>query len=164
VFDTRADLLGALAATPDVLDALLGDLDPAVARAAPGIDGAWSAVEVAYHLRDAEEMAVERVRRMLDEDEPLLPGYDQEALAVQRDYAGAVAADVLAAFRTHRERQLTQVRALAPEAWARGGRHEQAGPITIEGYLAHLVAHDAQHLGQVARAIRAARATAPGDE
>lgn len=56
------------------------------------------------------------------------------------------------------------LRALAPEAWARGGRHAQAGPITIEGYLAHLVAHDAQHLGQVARAIRAARATAPGDE
>ena len=64
----------------------------------------------------------------------------------------------LASFMAQRAELVAALRGLDDAGWARRGLHEEAGPITIEGLLAHIVSHDIQHIGQMARALRDARA------
>jgi hypothetical protein len=157
MYDTTRDLVDALAAGPDALDGLLVGVDDDLARRAKGGDEGWSVVEVVCHLRDVEERAVERVQAMRDQDEPLLAAYDQDAWAIERDYAGADLRGAAAAFGRHRADHVATLRALSAAGWARTGRHAEQGPVTVENHTIHLATHDVQHLAQVARALRAAR-------
>ena len=87
MYDTNRDLIDALAAGPDALEGMLTGVDADLARRARGGDEGWSVVEVVCHLRDAEERAAERMRAIRDEDDPRIAGYDQDAWAMERDYA-----------------------------------------------------------------------------
>ena len=53
----------------------------------------WSPLEYACHVRDVHLLFAERLRLMLDEDEPAFANWDQDATAVERDYAGQDPAD-----------------------------------------------------------------------
>jgi len=162
VYDTAQDLVDGLAAGPDALAGVLAGVDDDLARRATGGDEGWSVVEVVCHLRDVEERALERARAMRDEEDPAIPGYDQDAWAAERNYAGQPLAAAAAAFGRHRREHVALLAALPPGGWRRTGRHEELGRITIEGQALHIATHDTQHLAQVARALRHARA-AGGD-
>lgn len=56
----------------------------------------WSALEYAAHVRDVHVLFAERVRLMLDEEEPTFANWDQDATAIEADYAGQDPADVAA--------------------------------------------------------------------
>ena len=77
MYNTPQDLLDALQATPDTLQALLRDVTHAQAAVAHGGDENWWVVEVVCHLRDTEERGLERMRRMGDTSNPKIAGYDQ---------------------------------------------------------------------------------------
>jgi hypothetical protein len=158
MYDTARDLVDSLAAAPDALEGLLAGVDDDLARRARGGDEGWNIVEVVCHLRDCEERAVERDRSMRDEVEPLLEAYDQDAWAIERGYAGDDLRRALAAFEAHRAAHVADLRALPAAAWERAGRHTELGRITILGQVIHIATHDVQHLGQIARALRDARA------
>ncbi len=60
--------------------------------------GVWSPLEYACHVRDVHVVFGERVRLMLEEDGPRFADWDQDATALERDYASqdpAVVADEL---------------------------------------------------------------------
>src|SRR5258708_24050518 len=46
----------------------------------------WSAVEVVGHMIDKMQIWASRVERLLVEERPALPGYDLDALVLDRDY------------------------------------------------------------------------------
>src|SRR5579885_3784594 len=98
MYDSATEMIEALRATPDVLQALLRGVTPERARTARGGDENWSVVEVICHLRDAEERALERMRAMRDEENPPIHGYDQEAWARERNYAADDLDNALSAF------------------------------------------------------------------
>jgi hypothetical protein len=161
MYDTTRDVLDALRAAPDALDGLLDGVDDDLARRARGGDEGWSLVEIVCHLRDCEERAVERLRAMLDDDQPFLAAYDQDAWAVERGYADDDLRRAAAAFATHRAAHVAALRDRSPGAWERRGTHEELGPITILGQAIHIATHDVQHLAQIARALRDARGAGP---
>jgi hypothetical protein len=47
----------------------------------------WSPLEYACHVRDVNATFADRVRRMLDEDEPVFANWDQDVTAIEKDYA-----------------------------------------------------------------------------
>src|SRR6266498_378731 len=96
--DNRDYLIDALRAAPAVLEGLLDGCTQAQAQAARGGDENWSVVEVMCHMRDAEERALERMRAMRDEQNPRIEGFDQEAWARERNYAGSNLREALNAF------------------------------------------------------------------
>ena len=53
-------------------------------RPAPG---KWSALEYGCHVRDVFRRYDERLHLMLSETDPLFPNWDQDATAVEDDYA-----------------------------------------------------------------------------
>jgi hypothetical protein len=153
LYNVPADLLDGFSAGPEIFEALLSDCTQEQAQAARGGDENWSVVEVVCHLRDAEERSLERMRAMRDQDNPLLPAYDQELWATERDYASADLRGAFADFLRYRRQHLSELRALSPAAWERPGTHEEQGVITISAHTAHLLAHDAQHAAQIARQL-----------
>ena len=52
-------------------------------RPAPDV---WSPLEYGCHVRDVHVLFAQRVRLMLDEDEPTFANWDQDATAVESDY------------------------------------------------------------------------------
>lgn len=155
MFNERAELLDVYRATPTTLRALVRGLPDEVIRAPGDEEGeaGWSIVEIVCHLRDAEERVIERVRRMRDEDHPTLAGYDQAVLADESNYQHQSFTRALAAFDRLRGEQITILEALDHAGWQRAGLHEEVGEITIQQLTAHMAAHDAVHLAQIARGI-----------
>jgi hypothetical protein len=149
---TREELLKTMRATPPVLRALVREVPIERLRQRPDPDG-WSAAEVICHLADTEERALARVRRMLDEDHPVLPGYDQAALAVERGYGELDPHAEIERYARLRTEQLALLESLDDEGWQRTGRHSEHGPMSIETYVSHTTAEDVDHLAQIARAL-----------
>ena len=89
MYDLQHDLLEAYQTTSEILNGLLDGIGAEEARSARGGDENWSVVEVLCHLRDAEEFFIKRFQAMRDQDNPVITGYDQEALARDRNYKDA---------------------------------------------------------------------------
>jgi hypothetical protein len=107
----------------------------------------FSALEQLCHVRDIEiDGYQQRFRRTLDEDRPLLPSIDSEALSVERDYAGADAAAVLATIAAARARTLAMLAQLTPAQYARRAQFEGYGEVTLRSLMHYLCSHDQQHL------------------
>jgi hypothetical protein len=110
-------------------------------------------VEVICHLRDADESALQRMRLMRDEENPRLAAYDQEAWAVERDYATADLPTAVTTFIQGRTIYVQELASLTEADWQRTGQHEEEGQITILSHTLHQVSHDAVHLAQIARQL-----------
>ncbi|HTX91256.1 MAG TPA: DinB family protein [Anaerolineales bacterium] len=153
MYNSTGDLLDALKATPDTLTALLKGVSQKQAQTARGGDENWSVVEVLCHLRDAEEFFIKRMQAMRDQEDPAIIGYDQEALARERNYKAADLQKALAGFLSFRQQAVAEFSKLSPEQWQRTGRHNEMGEITIFGQAIHHAAHDAIHCAQIARQL-----------
>lgn len=153
MFNEREELLMALRSNPVTLRALVRGLSDAELRRRPE-PGEWSVLEVVAHLGDTEERTIARVRRMLREDNPVLPGYDQAALAVERRYNEMDFDEALTRFEQLRSEHVALLDSLDNAGWQRRGEHEEQGPMTVQLYESHSVGEDANHMAQIARLIR----------
>lgn len=150
----RAEVLERLASMPARLrEAVAGATDHTLLRRASADD--WSAFETFQHVRDAALVYSARFRWMVFDDDPLLMNYDENAwVAAAKDVPGDVPAilNEIAASRADLVRVLSR---LTDEEWRRTGRHEVAGPVVLEDYVRHQVAHEAMHLEQIRAALTA---------
>ena len=151
MYNSTRELIDALSATPDVLKTLLQNVPQAQARQARSGDENWSVVEVICHLRDTEEFALQRMRAIRDQTNPLLTGFDQEAWVSERNYTAAHLQDGVAAFLQFRAQHIAELSELSSEQWERTGQHEKHGLTTLSNHTLHLVWHDAVHTAQIAR-------------
>lgn len=148
----REEIIAALRAFPDRVEALCRDLSEEELRRPPA-PGEWSILEVCCHLRDAAQIEGERIRRLLEEEGPTLEPYDPEALARERGYEREDSRRVLTALRAFWGGLAYQLEGLPAEAWGRSGTHPEAGPVTVEGRAHQAVRHAHEHLEQI-QAIR----------
>ena len=92
----------------------------------------FTAIEQICHVRDIEIEGYQvRFRRTLDENSPLLPSIDSEAVAKERDYGAADATQVFAEFRAARAKTLSMLRGLDDAQFARPAVFEGYGPVTL---------------------------------
>jgi hypothetical protein len=153
MYDLNHDMLEALKATPEILSGLVAGKSADQVHNKRGGDEGWSVVEVLCHLRDAEEISIQRMEAMRDQDNPSITSYDQEALAREHNYQKTELLPALAGFTAYRERLLAVLSSLTPEQWERTGRHTEIGQITIFAYAIHKASHDAIHCAQIARQL-----------
>ena len=159
MFDAREEIIKTLEAGPVILRALLRSLGGEELRRRPAPDE-WSVIEVVAHLGDTEERALGRVRRMLAEHDPLLPGYDERELAVAGRYSERDLAAELDRFERVRGEHVALLSGLDDAAWRHSGRHGEQGPMTVELYESHVAGEDANHLAQIARLVERDRTPA----
>jgi len=154
------EIIEALRVLPEQLREEAESLSEEQLRFRPG-EGQWCVKEVIGHLRDFAEIDHDRLVRMISMENPLLPGYDQEALVRERKYQEAdlrVVLGELASFRGQTVHVLTE---LVDANWARQGRHEEVGRFSIRQFVERLVRHEAMHLEHVRALKRQAAAGRP---
>ena len=152
MFSEREELLKILRGAPVVLRALVRGVDEEASRRRPA-PNEWAVIEVVAHVGDTEERAMARVRRMLDEDDPVLPGYDQEALARERNYIEMDLAAALDRFDAVRAEHVALLEGLDDARWRRTGRHSEQGAMDVELYEHHVAGEDVDHMAQIARLV-----------
>ncbi|MEO8483906.1 MAG: DinB family protein [Acidobacteriota bacterium] len=143
-----------LARTPAAVDALLRDLPDGWTTVNEGGES-WSPFDVVGHLVRAERVDwMGRVRTLLTHGEAeAFASVDR--LAQFRESEGRTLATLLDEFASLRRESLRELAALAlTEAdLDRAGRHPVFGSVTLRQLLSTWVAHDLDHLVQIARVL-----------
>ena len=127
-------------------EALLPDDRAIRQRPAPG---GWAAIEVVGHMIDKMQMWAARVERVLNEERPRLPGYDQDALVRERDYIHADPEVLLEQLRQACEHFATIVERLPDSTLERKGVHGEMGPVTLQHCIEAPLASVQEHLEQL---------------
>ena len=149
---TPERIVAALTAFPDQLSRLLAD-QPREALLAPASDGGPGVVELLPHLRDWEQIYLGRVDAILMEDHPVLPAFDDELWAIERDYRGQDPAAVLRQFLGLRADVVEHLAHADEDAWNRTADHETAGEVTLLWLGNQIVTSDADHLARIREAL-----------
>jgi hypothetical protein len=140
--------------TPAVVRAMLAGLPDAVVEA-PDAEG-WSAKDVVAHLLSIHYAAnVQRVRLMLDNDDPVIPAVDELATLEASGMRAWPLERLLDEYGPARAEALAWLRPLTDAQCARTGRHAVAGTITIADVLHHVAWHDQTHVRQIATLLAA---------
>jgi len=152
MLDLNEEILKSLRASPVILGTMVAGLDDERIRWRPA-PGEWAVIEVVAHVADVDERAHARLRRMLAEDNPFLPAFDQDALAEEHGYITMDLPEQVARYQRSRAAHLAGLAGLDPGQWQRTGRHEAASDMTVQLYEAHVASEDVDHLAQIARLI-----------
>jgi len=143
-----------LSRTPGMLDAWLRDLPECWLVAHEGGE-TWSPIEIVGHLIHGERTDwMPRIRRILVHgDSVAFEPFDR--FAQFRESAGKSLPDLLDEFARLRQANMGELAALRIDGTALGrpGLHPSLGAVTLRQLLATWVAHDLDHVTQIARVM-----------
>lgn len=146
--------IAVLTATPAILQAWLGQLPPEWVLARDG-DESWSPFDVVGHLSHSDETNWLPRARLILSDSPSrqFEPFDRFAMLTRNE--GREIHALLDDFAALRADAIAQLRALGlREAdYERTATHPQLGTVTLRQLLASWVAHDLNHLGQIAEVM-----------
>ncbi|MGJ3239625.1 MAG: DinB family protein [Anaerolineae bacterium] len=117
-----------------------------------GADG-WTVLEILCHLRDFDIIFRERAIMMRDSEQPTLPAYDHEAMAVDRAYNQQNFAEVLGSLQSSRAQTHTVFAQLTAEQWERAGIHPERGTFSMTDAVMQVGLHDVTHIEQITRVL-----------
>ncbi|HLA98620.1 MAG TPA: DinB family protein [Anaerolineales bacterium] len=158
-FNTPSAQVAILRSTPAALDQFCRRLDATAWSRRPASDE-WCPTEIVCHMRDVDrEVNMQRVEKVLSQDNPFLPGEDTGPWAEQRNYIEQDGRNALLRFSAARRRLLDLLLSLSPQDWLRPARHAIFGPTTLQEIVTIITAHDRLHLRQISQAIQAASAS-----
>lgn len=142
--DSYADIIERFAAGGSELRNAIKGLTPDEALAKPG-PGAWSSQELVVHLADSDAIVLDRMKRILTEDNPTLLCADETAY-VERLHSHVQSLDDAVELFDLGRRQFARVlRQLDRSQFDRVGTHSSLGVISlgkmIQMYTDHLYHH-----------------------
>lgn len=118
----------------------------------PLAPGKWSPVQVIAHLVGCDKEALlPRIEKMLNEDKPFLPAYDQDLWMKQYgDVYNRKPISLMDEYARLREKSVMLLFDLEVDDWLRTGQHEEHGIITIYDLADYFAKHDEHHRRQLA--------------
>ena len=138
-------LVEALASAPKDLTRLLRPLTEFQSTAVTGDH--WSAAQIVYHLAQIELLSFARFVRINEEDNPREPFIHPDL----RGYSNKIPVDhLLTAFTVARATTTDFLASLSPQQWLRKCTHETLGVAKLHQMVRLLIAHDSDHLAQIA--------------
>ncbi|MDQ1397945.1 MAG: hypothetical protein QOG64_3204 [Acidimicrobiaceae bacterium] len=120
----------------------------AALRARPS-DDRWSPLEYACHVRDVFRLYDERLRLMLDEDDPTYANWDQDVTAVEARYNDQTPAEVLAQLAIAARQLADRFASVGNGGWSRTGTRSDGARFTVESFARYLVHDPVHHLFDV---------------
>jgi DinB superfamily len=142
------DVLEKLSRTPALIAEVVAGVPELLVRVR---SGPFALVEHVRHLGDLEREGFgERIRKLMQEEDPFLPDFDGERTARERAYLQADLSLALAAFAAAREETLRLLRSVPDAAWSRSGRQEGVGRVVLGDLPRRILDHDRAHLNEIA--------------
>jgi uncharacterized damage-inducible protein DinB len=130
---------------PATLRKAVAGLDAEALRARP-VPGKWSILEVVCHLADSEQAYCHRMKRVIAEENPLLPGYDETRFAAALACPDRDVEEELALLESMRRQMARILRTVPVPTWSRTGVHTERGLMTLEDLLRTEAEHIPHHL------------------
>lgn len=153
------EIHGAIAQAIERLESMPGFVAAALESAPPGtlgtraVQGEFALVEHACHLRDLDRDAyLLRVRRILEEPDPVLEPFHGEVIAAERNYRAQDAHRAAREFAAAR-RELTALLAAASATELQRRATFGERPITLRGLVAMMEEHDRGHREEIERLL-----------
>jgi hypothetical protein len=116
--------------------------DPMVGeRPAPDV---WSALEYGCHVRDVHRLFLRRLELMLEQDDPRFENWEQDATAIESDYATTDLTELVDDLASDGERLATAFDVVGADEWSRTGRRSDGAVFSVETFGRYLV-HDPVH-------------------
>jgi hypothetical protein len=146
------DPIEALEEFPGILEATVANVSHETMLRTPP-SGGWCALQVIEHLADHEMIVGYRVRMIVAEDRPIIPGFDQDAWATRLKWQHRSVAQSMAAFKALRNRNLQLFCSIDQADLARFGIHAERGEESVQHFIELTAGHDRAHLAQIERIL-----------
>jgi uncharacterized damage-inducible protein DinB len=140
----------ALSATPGIITRFCKNIPAHIADQDQGPDY-FTLREVLAHLADWEPIWLERIQRIVQEDQPVLPNIDEGKMAELNNYATTPVEVSLERFTTGRRELVAYLQSLTMDAFMRHGIRPEIGTITVKDIATLVLSHDTYHIAQLAR-------------
>lgn len=108
------------------------------------VPGRWSDVEYAAHVRDILDLFHRRTTLILTEDEPTLPNFDGDAVAIASDYGNQEPAAVLTGLQTATHSYADTLSKITDGQWERTGSRADGHLFTLTS-LTRYGFHEMRH-------------------
>jgi hypothetical protein len=145
--------LAVLEQTPIIVEKILWAANDELMQWKPTAER-WSIGEVLAHLADVETVFRGRVQKMLDQNNPKIEPYDQNASYAAGKYAGKPREN-LKLFCHERDRTLSWLRYVPASMVERTGAHAELGTISVGQLMNEWGFHDMGHIRQILELYRA---------
>lgn len=133
-----------VACGPKLRRAVAG-LSPEDLTERPG-PGKWSILELVIHLTDSDCISIDRMKRMLIEDNPSLLYADETAYVDRLCTHDQSLEDALTLFEVGRRQFARVLRKLPDEAFERSGTHNRRGRVVVGEMVKDYIEHVDYHL------------------
>jgi uncharacterized damage-inducible protein DinB len=140
----HADEVERFAAGGDRLRSAIKGLTQEEALARPG-PGTWSILELVIHLADSDAIVIDRMKRILTQENPTLLWADETAYVERLHNDAQSLEDAALLFEVGRRQFARVLRQLDDSQFDRIGTHDRAGVVSlaklVRGYADHLDHH-----------------------
>jgi len=141
----HAALIDEYLAGPQRLRDAIAGMTAEQVNAAP-VSGKWSTRQVICHIADFEPVYVDRMKRALAEDQPIIFGGDPDAFAAHLAYGDRDIEEELTLIESVRTHMTRILRTLQPNEFQRTANHSESGPLTVEQLLTNITDHIPHHI------------------
>jgi uncharacterized damage-inducible protein DinB len=138
-------LIDAYEAAPARLRRAVQGLSREELTARPG-PGKWSILEVVVHLADSDAISIDRMKRILCDDNPPLLYADETAYVDRLFTHDQDLEDALVLLEVGRRQWARVLRKLPDSAFERTGQHNRTGSVTVGKMVATYIKHIDDHL------------------
>ncbi|HXO33416.1 MAG TPA: DinB family protein [Candidatus Acidoferrales bacterium] len=121
----------------------------------------WSPKEELGHLLDSAANNHQRIVRMLIEDQPAMPGYEQQRWVQVHRYQQRDWRELIDQWAALNRQLLIAVPAMTDSAWNRTCTIAGSEPVTLRFVLEDYLAHMSHHLAHIKSASHTARGEKP---
>ena len=132
-----------------LLKSAIADLSPAMLTWRPPADagiGLWSIQQIIIHLMDSDLIWAGRMKMIIAEEDPIIIGFSESKFAARLFYDEQDAARAAEIFDLNRRQVAAMLRKLDDAAFARTGRHSDAGSITLATAVQWMANHVEHHV------------------
>lgn len=121
----------------------------------PGAGPVWSALEYGAHVRDVYKLACERLALMLDKESPTFADWNQDAHALDHDYASEDANKVSYDLAINAGKFADMLDRVRGSQWDRPGRRSDGSEFKVETFAIYLLHDPVHHLADVEKGYEA---------
>jgi len=146
--DNRVLVVSRLVQHVEELHGFLDGLSDDQLRERPS-PNAWSLHELAMHLCEVQDVFIERVARILVEEEPAIAPFEPDQARQDGLYFTENFKKRLAEFEAQRQTFVSLLQSLSDKQWKQEGVHPQMMHYTIEKCTEALMRHEEHHLYQM---------------